>query len=95
MQQSLLFPFQSHAEGMLQNWKKSGVNGSYYCYHHSAGGSIEDVYRFFKEQKSEMIIMDCIGYDIDMGKKLAKETGKSVILPRSVLVQLTHSLLGL
>ena len=95
MRTGFLFPFETHAAPMQKNWEKAGVVGGHICYHHSTGQPWEDVVAFFKKEHSDLVVMDCIGYSVDMGRELSAALGKPVILPRSLLIHLTHALLGL
>lgn len=95
MKVAYLFPFATHAPGMAESWESSGLPGNYACYHHSSGAPFEDVIEFFKKDDPDFIVLDCMGYSYEMAERVGKETGKPLILPRSLLVNTTHMLLGL
>ena len=95
MKTAYLFPFASHAEGMIKGWEEVGMPGEYRCYHPSSGEPESAAIDFLKSADPEVIVLDCIGYSSDFGKRVAEETGKSVVLPRTLLVNIAHALLGL
>lgn len=95
MKVGYLFPFATHAPGMAESWKSAGLPGSYACYHHSSGAPFSEVIDFFREDDPDFIVLDCMGYSFEMADTVASETGKPLILPRSLLVNTTHMLLGL
>lgn len=95
MKVAYLFPFESHAPGMAESWKCAGLPGNFTCYHHSSGASFSEVIDFFKKDDPDFIVLDCMGYSYEMAETVAKETGKPFVLPRSLLVNTIHMLLGL
>ncbi|MBQ6621788.1 MAG: AroM family protein [Mogibacterium sp.] len=95
MKVAYLFPFASHAEGMAQGWADVGLPGNYTCYHPASGDPMSNAIDFLREEDPEFIIMDCIGYSIDLGKKIMEETGKPALHPRMLLINMAHTLLGI
>jgi len=59
-------------------------------------GSMEDLAKtaaLFKEEDVEVIVTDCMGFTADMGRIVARESGKQVLVPRLVLPKLVKALL--
>jgi len=59
-------------------------------------GSMEDLAKtaaLFKEEDVEVIVTDCMGFTAEMGRIVARESGKQVLVPRLVLPKLVKALL--
>ena len=59
-------------------------------------GSMEDLARTaaaFREEDVEVIVTDCMGFTAEMGRIVARESGKQVLVPRLVLPKLIKALL--
>lgn len=48
-----------------------------------------------KKIESNMVVLDCIGYTQEMKDLIAKETGKMVVLPRTLLARVVSELTGI
>ncbi|MEY8353134.1 AroM family protein [Lachnospiraceae bacterium 54-53] len=53
---------------------------------------LEETARRIGDTEADLIILDCIGYSQEMKKLFAAETGKPVILPRTLLARLVSEL---
>ena len=47
----------------------------------------------FREEDVEVIVTDCMGFSAEMGRIVARESGKQVLVPRLVLPKLVKALL--
>jgi len=47
----------------------------------------------FREEDVEVIVLDCMGYTVEMARIVAQESGKQVLVPRLILPKLLKSLL--
>lgn len=59
-------------------------------------GSMEDLAKtaaLFREEDVEVIVTDCMGFTAEMGRIVARESGKQVMVPRLVLPKLVKALL--
>jgi len=59
-------------------------------------GSMEDLAKtaaLFREEDVEVIVTDCMGFTAEMGRIVARESGKQVLVPRLVLPKLVKALL--
>ena len=59
-------------------------------------GSMEDLAKTaaaFRDEDVEVIVTDCMGFTADMGRIVARESGKQVLVPRLVLPKLIKALL--
>ena len=59
-------------------------------------GSMEDLAKTaaaFREEDVEVIVTDCMGFSAEMGRIVARESGKQVLVPRLVLPKLVKALL--
>ena len=59
-------------------------------------GSMEDLAKTaaaFREEDVEVIVTDCMGFTAEMGRIVARESGKQVLVPRLVLPKLIKALL--
>ena len=59
-------------------------------------GSMEDLARAaarFREEPVDVIVTDCMGFTAQMGRLVARESGKQVLVPRLVLPKLIKALL--
>lgn len=89
-----LFPYADYAGQMEENWRKSGVQVAYKC-----ASPMEKCFHryteFFREEAVEMLILDCIGYTYECRDFFSRELGITVVHPRTVIVNVIHSLLCL
>ncbi|SET99905.1 protein AroM [Lacrimispora sphenoides] len=53
---------------------------------------LEETARLVRDTKADLVILDCIGFSRDMKRLFAEETGKPVILPRTLLARLVSEL---
>lgn len=59
-------------------------------------GSMEDLAKtaaVFREEDVEVIVTDCMGFTAEMGRIVARESGKQVLVPRLILPKLIKALL--
>ena len=59
-------------------------------------GSMEDLAKTaaaFRDEDVDVIVTDCMGFTADMGRIVARESGKQVLVPRLVLPKLIKALL--
>lgn len=59
-------------------------------------GSMEDLAKTaaaFREEDVEVIVTDCMGFTAEMGRIVARESGKQVLVPRLILPKLIKALL--
>lgn len=53
---------------------------------------LEETARLIRDTEADLIILDCIGFSREMKQLFAKETGKPVILPRTLLARLVSEI---
>lgn len=53
---------------------------------------LEETARLMRGTEADLIILDCIGFSREMKQLFAKETGKPVILPRTLLARLVSEI---
>lgn len=53
---------------------------------------IQEVAKRFKDKPINYIVLDCMGYSVEMKKIVAKEAGKIVILPRTLITRVINEL---
>lgn len=89
-----LFPFKEFACGMEKNWLKYQVPVVWKCL--TPGNNDWDKYiDFFKEEQAELLILDCIGYTYGVRDYFRQKLDIPVVHPRTLIVGMIHSLLGL
>ncbi len=87
-----LFPFEAFAGRMAKSWEAYGVQTVYQCAK-PAEAQKEQYVDFFKKEKTDMLILDCIGYTYDCRNYFAQQLNIPVIHPRSMIVHTIQSLL--
>ncbi len=89
-----LFPFEAFSEEMRQNWMDSNVELYYQCANPKE--AMERKYiDHFKEEKIELLLLDCIGYTYECRKYYSDQLMIPIVHPRSMIVHVVHSLLGI
>lgn len=88
----MLFPFEAFAEQMAGNWEACGVQAAYRCAS-PAEAENERYIDFFKKEKIDLLILDCIGYTYGCKDYFAQKLNIPVIHPRSLIVHMIRSLL--
>lgn len=69
-----------------KNGRKQGLNVSIDVLNpYNLFQEVEHIREKINKIRGDLIILDCMGYSLDLKKKLQKITGKPVILPRSLL----------
>jgi protein AroM len=58
------------------------------------GEEVKEAARKLKEEGSDLIVMDCIGYSLRMKDWVKEVTGKPALLARSTLARVAGELLG-
>ena len=89
-----LFPFRQFAEQMKENWIRGGVDVTYECMAPKEldRGRYLD---FFKKQRADMLVLDCISYTYECRDYFVRNLGIPVIHPRTVIVSTIHDMLGI
>ena len=77
---------------MAKSWEAYGVQTVYQCAK-PAEAQKEQYVDFFKKEKTDMLILDCIGYTYDCRNYFAQQLNIPVIHPRSMIVHTIQSLL--
>lgn len=88
-----LFPFKEFAEAMEKSWKRFDVSVDYECAspkENDWGRYVE----FFREKKTQLLILDCIGYTYECRDYFSRALGIPVIHPRSMIVSTIHDMLA-
>ena len=80
-----------------KKWSETGaqvvvVNASPYGEEDELNGAVE---KLNKEENIDLIVMDCIGYTQNMKERVAKGTGKPVVLARTIVARVVGELLDL
>lgn len=88
-----LFPFETHAESMKENWKETGFHVAYQCRISSDSSPIDESVAFFQESGCQLLVMDCIGYDFALYEQYLEKLQIPIIHPRSLLAETLHYLL--
>lgn len=86
-------------EQIIQTQEKWGEAGTEVIVMSSSPYSIEDelpytIAQLKKEKDIDIIVMDCIGYDQDMKKRVFEGVGKPVILARTMIARLVGEILN-
>ena len=92
MRVGALFPFESHADRMAMWWKEFGVELDYLCV--NPGSEMDFDYISSKFQKSDFLILDCIGYARRVRSELSRRLDIPILLPRALIADLVNSLLA-
>jgi len=90
----VLFPLQEQRIEVRKKWEKTGlklVTGALNPY--LGARELEDVVSHIKRENVDLIVLDCIGYNLKIKEKLREGTAKPVLLPRSVLARFIGELL--
>lgn len=83
---------------VIQNkkkWKESGID--VIVVPASPYSKEDELYNAINELKGkdiDLVVMDCIGYTLEMKKRLAEETGIKVILARSIVARILGEMLN-
>ncbi len=89
----IIVPDKSQEEQVSKWWKLSGVetvvaSGSPYLGMHE----VEEAARHLEGKDISFICLDCMGYTVEMKKRVAEITGKPVILPRTLVARIADEL---
>lgn len=89
-----LFPFREFAEGMEANWLKYDIPLVWTCASPKER-NWETYAEYFKEEKIELLILDCIGYTYECRDYFVQQLGIPIVHPRTIMVGAIHNLLGI
>ena len=90
-----LFPFESHALPMAENWKETGFDVVYQCRSAAETAPIDQAVAYYKEQGCQMLVMDCIGYDFALREQFQQALNVPIIHPRTLIADLLQNLFQL
>lgn len=84
----VITPLKGQIPQMLEKWNRSGLNVVLgHCSPYSESANIEDVGFELEKKGVDLIVLDCMGYNIAMRRKIRDTTRKPVLLPRTVLAR--------
>lgn len=92
----VMLPSISQTKNMASKWVKTGleiVMDAASPYSGKDGDFIAAAARL-AEKDVDLIVLDCIGFNVHMKELIMKESGKPVILPRTLLGRICAELLG-
>lgn len=92
---AVVVPNQGQAEHMSQRWNNLGVQHNiFHCLpYHETEESMKLCAKLQKSQ-ADFIVLDCIGFTLEMAKRFGEQTGKNVILPRQIVAEHIISYIG-
>lgn len=86
-------PSQSQMEQSAKKWSRFVEQAEFvYASPYGAWEEIEQVAAQIKNMTGSVVVLDCIGYSQEMKEKIAAETGKLVILSRTLLARTVSEL---
>ncbi|MDK2919634.1 MAG: hypothetical protein PWQ37_2367 [Candidatus Petromonas sp.] len=90
-----IVPEKEQIKQMKEWWSKVGVNLKV-----EAASPYKDIEKIrevaskFKDEDIDYIVLDCMGYSQSMKKIVMEESGKMVILPRTLIARVVNELIG-
>ncbi len=79
-------PMKEQMEHGRRKWEKTGLNVSIEILNpYSPFQDIEKAEERIRSGAGDLIVFDCIGYSLDLKRRIQELTGKPAILPRSIL----------
>lgn len=94
----VLIPSEEQAGMALEKWRRDEVEvvtESMSPYEDIDENKILEISRRFSKAQVDVIILDCIGYNISLKEKIRNNTGLPVILPRTLIARTLGELLTL
>lgn len=82
----VLVPLPEQKEASEEKWRKEGLGVSVAAlspYEKKVGQAA--VFRQIQAASPDFIVLDCIGYPLELKRRIQQETGKPVLLPREIL----------
>lgn len=90
----VLVPLEEQKTEVGKKWEKTGLKLIVEAFNPYLGTrELEDVVNYIKKEKVDFIVLDCIGYNLEIKDKLRQATAKPVLLARSVLARFISELL--
>ncbi len=93
---AVITPDKDQIDQSKEKWSESGadvvvVSGSPYSEEDELAKAIEELKKY---EDIDLIVMDCIGYNLDMKKRVAEGTGKPVVLARTMVARVLGEILN-
>lgn len=88
-----LFPFESHAASMADNWRETGFDVSYQCRMAQETTPIDESVAFFRQKGCQLLVMDCIGYGFALREAYQRKLNIPIIHPRALIADVLHDIL--
>ncbi len=79
---------------MIEEWWQSQGIESEICIFSPYDVSEDILNISFRETEIEYVVMDCMGYSEDIKNRISKQTGKKVILPRTLLARIINEIMA-
>ncbi len=76
-------PMKEQIENAKRKWERTGLSVSTEVL--NPYSSIQNIDKAAESITGDLIVFDCIGYSLDLKKRIQEITGKPAILPRSIL----------
>ncbi len=84
----IIVPSAGQKNYLSKRWKDLGIEHDIYaCPPYSGSRECTPIIKKLKESKADFILLDCLGYDLAMARKISQETDKPVLLPRQVIAE--------
>jgi len=93
MKISAVFPFESHAESMKKSWEEEIALTDSICVNPSDLLGSKKIIEYFLSNKTDLLILDCIGYTNEWHNIISEGLGIPVIHPRTLIAGLLNNIL--
>ncbi|MEW6455822.1 MAG: AroM family protein [Acidobacteriota bacterium] len=90
----VLVPMEEQKQDSMKKWKKTGLDVIVDVLNPYRGASeMEEVFDIIKRENVNLIVLDCIGYNMKIKERIREITGKIVLLPRTLLARFIKELI--
>ena len=93
---AVIIPDKDQVEQCRVKWEKENANKVFVVHAspYSKQDEISAAIELLKKTDTDMIVMDCIGYNLEMKKRVADGTGKKVVLARTLAARVLGEILN-
>jgi protein AroM len=90
---SVLYPDKKQSKDMERKWGVLGLQIDFFTADpYGDISEIENVAHEIKKKDNSLLVMDCLGYSIEMKNIIKSITNKSILLPRTILASIINEL---
>ncbi|MDO5718760.1 MAG: AroM family protein [Tissierellia bacterium] len=91
----VITPLEDQINQTMRKWKDAGVNAKVVAANpYISNDELEKTLYELRDDDLSLIVLDCIGYDLEFKKKVIEITGKRVILSRSMVARIISEVLN-